>query len=335
MQFGQNSNNGSATLAVGSSSYKGRLRLFNNASGSFYTNLNPSAVSNNLDVEMPSISGTLALTSDIPDSTSDLTNDSGFITSSDIPVTSVNNKTGAVSLTASDLGALTNSYFGYLDGDNNIIYAPKNWGNSNLFPFVVRTISSTLRTGATVRAFDSSTNLWTISSVFYDGVAKTLPLSLSYGIYLMRYSDGTTDIYRIAKASDIPTLTSTPTANKGAKYDSSAYLNSTTPAANDNSTKVATTAYVDAAVAGAGSGAKGVTNPALTASEGIFTWSITAADAFNSPNVIISVYDTATGAIVYPDIVVNQTTGAVTITIRDTASVGSLTAGAYRAVMIG
>lgn len=296
--------------------------------------INSKSLSNSITLTASDV-GALPDSTTIPTATSDLTNDSGFITSSDIPVTSVNSKTGAVSLTASDLGALTNSYFGYFDSDNNIIYAPKNWNSSYLFPFVVRTISSTLRTGATVRAFDSSTNLWTISSIYYDGVAKTLPLSLSYGIYLMRYSDGTTDIYRIAKASDIPTLTSTPTANKGAKYDSSAYLNSTTPAANDNSTKVATTAYVDTAVAGAGSGAKGVTNPALTASEEIFTWSIAAADAFSSPNVIISVYDTATGAIVYPDIVVNQTTGAVTITIRDTASVGSLAAGTYRAVIIG
>lgn len=41
----------------------------------------------------------------IPDSTSDLTNDSGFVTSSDIPVTSVNSMTGDVSLTYSDVGA--------------------------------------------------------------------------------------------------------------------------------------------------------------------------------------------------------------------------------------
>lgn len=40
----------------------------------------------------------------IPTKTSQLTNDSGFLTSA--PVTSVNNKTGAVALTASDVGAL-------------------------------------------------------------------------------------------------------------------------------------------------------------------------------------------------------------------------------------
>lgn len=43
----------------------------------------------------------------IPSKTSDLTNDSGFITS--VPVTSVNSKTGAVNLTASDVGAGTYS----------------------------------------------------------------------------------------------------------------------------------------------------------------------------------------------------------------------------------
>lgn len=40
----------------------------------------------------------------IPTATSQLTNDSGFLTSA--PVTSVNNKTGAVALTASDVGAI-------------------------------------------------------------------------------------------------------------------------------------------------------------------------------------------------------------------------------------
>lgn len=47
---------------------------------------------------------TKADVSAIPTKTSDLTNDSGFITSA--PVTSVNGQTGVVSLTASDVGAL-------------------------------------------------------------------------------------------------------------------------------------------------------------------------------------------------------------------------------------
>ena len=50
-------------------------------------------------------SGSVTVT--VPTKTSDLQNDSGFITSA--PVTSVNNKTGAVTLTASDVGAGTYS----------------------------------------------------------------------------------------------------------------------------------------------------------------------------------------------------------------------------------
>lgn len=43
---------------------------------------------------------------DVPTKTSELTNDSGFITSADAPVKSVNGKTGAVQLGAADIGAL-------------------------------------------------------------------------------------------------------------------------------------------------------------------------------------------------------------------------------------
>ena len=42
---------------------------------------------------------------DPPTKTSDLTNDSGFITAADIPVESVNGETGAVVLDAADVGA--------------------------------------------------------------------------------------------------------------------------------------------------------------------------------------------------------------------------------------
>lgn len=45
----------------------------------------------------------------IPSATSDLDNDSGFITDADVPVKSVNGKTDAVNLTATDVGALPNT----------------------------------------------------------------------------------------------------------------------------------------------------------------------------------------------------------------------------------
>lgn len=56
------------------------------------------------DTEMDTVLANYAEKSEIPTKTSDLTNDSGFITS--VPVSSVNGKTGAVNLTASDVGAL-------------------------------------------------------------------------------------------------------------------------------------------------------------------------------------------------------------------------------------
>lgn len=65
----------------------------------------------------PVDSGTITLTASdigalpadtaIPTKTSDLTNDSGFITADNVPVQSVNGKTGVVSLSAEDVGALS------------------------------------------------------------------------------------------------------------------------------------------------------------------------------------------------------------------------------------
>lgn len=50
-----------------------------------------------------------AKTTDIPTKTSQLENDSHYITANEVPVTSVNSKTGAVQLNASDVGALPNT----------------------------------------------------------------------------------------------------------------------------------------------------------------------------------------------------------------------------------
>lgn len=63
------------------------------------------------------------MTFSIPTKTSQLTNDSGFLTSA--PVTSVNNKTGAVTLTASDVGALPTTH-------QNVTVATSAWvANTN------------------------------------------------------------------------------------------------------------------------------------------------------------------------------------------------------------
>lgn len=80
---------------------------------------------------------------------------------------------------------------------------------------------------------------------------------------------------------------------------------------------------------------KSITNPAITASGGMFTWSITADAALKNPNVIANVYEVSTGTLVIVDIVVNQTTGAISIIINDTANAGSLSAGTYKVVLMG
>lgn len=59
----------------------------------------------------------------IPSKTSEIDNDSGYITSAGAPVQSVNSKTGAVTLTASDVGALPSSTVIPTVPDNLVTYA--------------------------------------------------------------------------------------------------------------------------------------------------------------------------------------------------------------------
>ena len=53
-------------------------------------------------------------------------------------------------------------------------------------------------------------------------------------------------------SASLATASTTPTAHYIAKYDASSYLNSTTPTSGDNSTKVATTAFVSSAISALG-----------------------------------------------------------------------------------
>ena len=73
---------------------------------------------------------------------------------------------------------------------------------------------------------------------------KSLSMSTTTGnnFYVPRFNSTSAD------TAYLTLFTATPTASCGVRYDGSAYIYSTTPSANDNSTKVATTAYVDAAI---------------------------------------------------------------------------------------
>ena len=73
---------GRCWLSIGKASTEGILRLYNAKSGAVYTTLRPNAdITTSNTIYLPGLDGTLALTSNIPTKTSDLTNDSGFITS--------------------------------------------------------------------------------------------------------------------------------------------------------------------------------------------------------------------------------------------------------------
>ena len=78
-----------------------------------------------------------------------------------------------------------------------------------------------------------------------------------------------------------------------------------------------------------------VQNTALTASGGAFTWSIPAATHGVNAPMSVTVYDVVNdGAMVMADVAIGAS-GNVSITINDTAGVGTLTANAYQAVIIG
>jgi hypothetical protein len=76
------------------------------------------------------------------------------------------------------------------------------------------------------------------------------------------------------------------------------------------------------------------TNGAITAAGGAFSWTIAAATHGVSSPITVQVYEVATGGMVLTDVGV-AANGDVTIGINDTASVGTLTAGTYRVVIIG
>ena len=78
---------------------------------------------------------------------------------------------------------------------------------------------------------------------------------------------------------------------------------------------------------------KTIENPQISAVNGVFTWTISASSAGGNTNsnILITIYELSTGAVVYPNVVVNQSTGNVTITINGT---GTLAAETYKAVIM-
>lgn len=210
----------------------------------------------------------------VPTKTSDLTNDSGFITSTTADSTYVPKSLNGNSITYSSSSAvkaitiksqnLSPVSLSLESGMSGETAATISAGDSTL------TVASTgaYQSGTYITINSDATTINGVVTPTADGMAankKYVDDSISglsdatwNGVTLNKNENlGGAPYYVPAMATTSATgaymmqATYTPTANKLAIYDSSSYLKSTTPSANDNSTKVATTAYVDAAITAA------------------------------------------------------------------------------------
>lgn len=157
------------------------------------------------------------------------------------PVTSVNSKTGAVNLTASDVGALPDDTeipekTSDLTNDSNFVSDASYVHTDNNFTDTLEAKLNGIAEGATVD--DKTWNGVTLSKNNSNESSNT---------YIPQVSSASATTAYLATAS------STPSGWSIAKY-SSGYLFSTTPSASDRSTKVATTAFVSGAIGTAISG---------------------------------------------------------------------------------
>lgn len=207
----------------------------------------------------------------------------------------------------------------------------------------------------------TSSGTISLASAYGDTVNPYGSKTKNYVLAAPNGSNGTPS-FRALVAADIPNLSSTYKTVQTAKTDPSAgntgalaFISAITQDANgeitatkepvkadstptEDSANLVTSGGVYSAIQTVVGGSvvkKIVKNPALTASGGSWTWTIAAADALGTADIAVTLQEISTGAQVLTDIAVNQSTGAITITINDTAGAGSLAANTYKAVIVG
>ncbi len=257
----------------------------------------------------------------VPTKTSDITNDSGFITKEVNDLTNYTKTSDLPSVATSgnfaDLQNKPTTIAGYgitdaytkTEIDNKVASVYKYKGSVATYAAlpstgqVVGDVYNVEENGANY-AWDGST---------WDKLGETIDFSP----YLLKTDAASTyatitNLNKKANTSS-PTLTGTPKAP--------------TAAAGTNTTQIATTAFVQNAIA-AYSITLTATNPALTPSSGICTWTIS--NTLNNADVLCSVREVTSGEEVFASI----TYSAASIVIKINSS-ANIAADTYKAVIIG
>ena len=257
----------------------------------------------------------------VPTKTSDITNDSGFITKEVNDLTNYTKTSDLPSVATSgnfaDLQNKPTTIAGYgitdaytkTEIDNKVASVYKYKGSVATYAAlpstgqVVGDVYNVEENGANY-AWDGST---------WDKLGETIDFSP----YLLKTEAASTyaTITNLNKKAPLasPSLTGTPKAP--------------TAAAGTNTTQIATTAFVQNAIA-AYSITLTATNPALTPSSGICTWTIS--NTLNNADVLCSVREVTSGEEVFASI----TYSAASIVIKINSS-ANIAADTYKAVIIG
>ena len=250
-------------LEIGSRSItapkKGSITLSNGTTTG--TTITPQTISQSVTITLPKSTGTLALMSDIPtvpENTSDLTNDSGFQTSTEVnsaiaaAIGNINQFNVAIvsTLPTENIDAHT-IYFMSNGGSDDSIYDEWMYINNNWEKIGTTSIdlSGYMQTSHPANGItNTDINNWN---------AKVSDTKTWGNIVLGNSRSDTSDnryVVQFTSTSNTNTTTSfaicrpEPFALGIPKWDNYQYLYASTPSANDNSTKVATTEYVNAAI---------------------------------------------------------------------------------------
>ena len=218
--------NHEATLSIGNL-YSGYNAdgIIDLVQGSYETTLKSATLSADRTILLPDATGTIALTSDIPSiptNISAFTNDAGYITSSDIPVTSVNGQTGAVTISVPTASSTTPAMDGTAATGSETTFARGDHvhptDTSRAASTAVTTQAIIDNTGLITYKNSSDTSLYTVQLPLFDGGAgpSDLPfLPLAGGNLTGNLSIGgtTTSTGLLTASGGISTTTLTTSGN--------------------------------------------------------------------------------------------------------------------------